>query len=496
MPQAGHFVRGKGCRAMSENSSEPGFETKVRKPLVTAGRIVGTLIILALCTGGYFIYNSLAKKDATYLTMSVGKGSILDKVQGTGNVMPLHEVDLYFKQQGTLKLLNVRSGDEVQAVQVLAVQDNSVLQAGLEQARSNLALAQYKLQQSQLDLEKAQETTQNQDAMYKAGALAKSDWDQSQRDYTNAQIIVKSDQASVQTAQAKVVIAETDLKNAELTAPFSGVAAQVNGEVGQETGNSSSPMFHLISNELKIVVMVNEVDIGRVQLNQDVIFNVSSYPNRPFQGKVSRISPQAATTNNIQLYEVDIATQGLSNQLRAGMSVTANIIINQRSDVAVVPNIAFSYLQTYLVSQGSGASSASTSNSSQRTGQYRNNSGNAGSSNNSPGNGLGRTGVGANATGSQNNAALKWSQNGSQLNNERRVVVLQDGKPVIKSIKVGMNDSQNTEVISGLQPGDQVIIGTNASSSNNASNSSASAQRTGSQQQRMTVGGFGGMRRD
>lgn len=470
---------------MSENNSETGFDMK-RKPIVTAGRIIAALVIIAVCTGAYLIYNSLAKKAAGYLAMPVTRGSILDKVQGTGTVTPLHEVDLYFKQQGTLKLLNVRSGDEVKAGQVLAVQDNSELQAELEQARSNQLLAQYKLQQSQLDLEQARDTAQSQDALYQAGALSKSDWQQSQRDYSNAQITVKSDEATVQTDQAKVVIAETDLKNAELVAPFSGVAAQVNGEVGQQTGNSSSPMFHLISNDLKIVVMVNEVDIGRVKLNQDVVFNVSSYPNRPFRGKVSRISPQAITTNNVQLYEVDIATQGLSGQLRAGMSVTSNIIINQRADVTVVPNIALSYVQTYLAGQGSRSqTSVSRQTSTQRTNQSDDSANSAGknaepvnsSQMNSQVRQEGRTGYKESTAGPRT------------LNRERQVVVLQQGKPVIKQIKVGLGDSQNTEVISGLKPGDQVVIGTN-DSSGSSSSSSASGQRTGSQQQRMP--GFGG----
>jgi len=487
---------GKDGRKMSENHNEPGLEMPVRKPVITAGRIIAALVIIAVCTGAYFVYKSYVKKETEYLTMPVSQGSILDKVQGTGTITPLHEVDLYFKQQGTLKQLNVRTGDEVKAGQVLAVQDNSELQAALEQARSNLLLAQYKQEQSKLDLQKAEENWRNQDALYQAGGLAKSEWQQFQRDYTTAQINLKSDQASVQTAQAKVVIAETDLKNAELTAPFAAVAAQVNGEVGQETGNSSSPMFHLISNELKIQVMVNEVDIGRVQLNQDVLFNVSSYPNQPFRGKVSRISPQATTSNNVQLYEVDIATEGLSRQLRAGMSVTANIIINQRANVTVVPNIALSYVRTFQAAQGGvSPAAASSANRVQGTAQYRSNTGSAGPTSSGQMTGPRRPGVGANSAGSSGAGVSPWSEKSNQADRQRRVVVLQDNQPMLKLIKVGMSDNQNTEVISGLKPGDQVIIG-NTDSSGSSSSSGSGGQSSNSGQQRMPVGGFGGMHRD
>jgi HlyD family secretion protein len=413
------------------------------------------MLIVGLSVGAFYTYKSFTKKEPVNLTMPVSQGAIVDQIQATGTVKPLQEVDLFFRQQGTLQVLNARSGDSVKEGQVLAIQDDSSLQAQVQKAMSDLQMAQYKLQQTQLNYEKVNATASRQEELYNQGAISKVDWEQAKRDKDNEAINLKTSQVSIDNARATLIIAESNLKNAKLTAPFSGVAAQVNGEVGQETGNSSSPMFRLISTELQILAMVNEADIGRVKLDQEVVFTVTSYPAQSFQGTVTRISPQSTTVSNVQLYEVDIATKDLSNQLRAGMSVTAKIVIDKRDNVTMVPNIAFSYTQTFLKNNiqtlkadGSGQVNRSADST-------------AGSARNTE------------------NAAQKTDKK------VQRVVVLQEGKPVVKQITVGLSDGQNTEVIEGLNPGEQVVVGTNAA------NQTTGTGQTGAQI-RTPAGGMGG----
>jgi HlyD family secretion protein len=406
------------------------------------------LLLIGLGIGAYYTYKSINKKEPVNLTMPVTTGAIIDQIQATGTVKPLHEVDLFFRQQGTLQSLNARSGDSVQEGQVLALQDDSSLQAQVQQAKSDLQQAQYSLEKTQINYEKVQAAASRQDELYKQGAITKVDWEQAKRDSDTEAINLKTSQVGIENSRAKLIIAETNLKNAQLTAPFSGVAAQVNGEVGQETGNSSSPMFHLISNELQVLAMVNEADIGRVKINQEVVFTVTSYPGQSFQGTVTRISPQSTAVSNVQLYEVDIATKDLSNQLRAGMSVTAKLIIDKRDNVTMVPNIAFSYTQTFLKNN----SQSSKTNTTPR--------------------------ANPSADGTAGTAKITEKAADKTDKKVQRVVVLQEGKPVVKEITVGLTDGQNTEVIEGLNPGDQVVVGTNAATQTTPSGNNSGQQRS------------------
>ncbi|MDD4801585.1 MAG: efflux RND transporter periplasmic adaptor subunit [Syntrophomonas sp.] len=405
------------------------------------------MLLAGVIAGAYYTYQSLNQKEPVSLTMPVSTGAIIDQIQATGTVKPLQEVDLFFRQQGTLKVLNARSGDPVQAGQLLAMQDDSSLQAQVQQAKSDLLLAEYRLEQTRLNYEKAIAAAARQDDLYNQGAVTKVEWEQAMRDRDTEAINIKTSEVSIETARAKLIIAETNLKNAQLTAPFSGVAAQVNGEVGQETGNSSSPMFHLISNDLKILAMVNEADVGRVKEGQEVLFAVTSYPGQSFQGTVARISPQSITVSNVQVYEVDIATKDLSNKLRAGMSVTANIIIDKRDNATMVPNIAFSYAQNFMKNNSQNNTTKSTKPDNQKS------------------------------TAEQGNSKLTENAAPKNDKNLKQVVILQDGKPVLKQIAVGLSDGQNTEVIEGLDPGDKVVVGTSGIAQNNSSGQQNSSQQ-------------------
>lgn len=437
---------------MPESDSALTNVTAIKKPWLKRSKWGMLVLLLAACIGGYYLYHNASQKSLTYLTMPVTKDTIVNQVQATGSIKPLHEVDLYFRQQGTLKALNARSGDSVKAGEVLAVQDDSDLQAQLEQTRSDLEQAQYQHQLSQINYDKAQSMVDRDQALNQQGAIAKSDLEQAERDLATAGINLKENQVAINSSKAKLAIAESNLAKAQLTAPFSGIASAVNGEIGQDTGNSSSPMFHLISNELQLQVMVNEVDIGHVQLNQNVTYKVGSFPGKTFLGTVSRISPQSAAVGNIQYFEVDISTKDLSKQLRAGMSVTAKIIVDKRDQVLAVPNLALSYAQTYL--------SSNAQKTSQKWGTK--------------------------------DERRSWQSSTQKNGKQGRVVVINAGKPVLKQVTLGLSDGQNTEVISGLKQGEKVIIGVNDPNAKTTTGNSTNQNSSG---QRSFGGGMGGVAR-
>lgn len=427
---------------MTGNEEEIMQPKKMKKPLSKIKLILLAVGVAAACLAGTYAYGNLNNQDATYLTMAAGKGSIVNQVEATGTVTPLHEVDLYFKQQGTLKALTVNAGDTVQAGQVLAVQDDASLRASVEQARSDLLQAKLKLQQSELEYEKLHTAALMQETLHNQGAVSDSDYKQAVRDDKNAAISVEAAKASILTSQAKLIIAEDDLSNAQIAAPFAGVVATVSGEVGQETGNSSDPVVHLISSDLHIVASVNEADIGRVKVGQKVRFTATSLQNKVFSGTVARISPQSTTTNNVKQFQVDIQTDEKTNvsDLLAGISVTAQIIVQEKQNVTTVPTIALTYAQQYVAANG---------------------------------------------------------QTGTQQQGTVPAVVLSDNKPSIKWVKTGMTDDQNTEVISGLNSGEQVVVGTKEAGTSTESTTSSTSSSSKSSTQKSNsgagVGGLGGM---
>lgn len=448
-----------------------------KKPWGLGKKILLGIVIAAMCVAGYFVYNQYHEDPVTYLTMAVSQGNIINQVETTGTVTPLHEIDLYFKQQGTLKQLNVQTGDYVKAGQLLSVQDDSDLQASVEQAKSDLRQAELKLRQSELDYEKTKTTAEQQEQLYAAGAITESDYQQSKRDLEAGDITLEQAKASIKTAKAKLVIAESDLSQAQLKAPFDGVAAQVNGEVGQYTGNSSSPLFHLISNDLMIEAAVNEADIGRVKVGQEVSFTTTSLEDKTFKGVISRISPQSTATNNVQQFQVDISVKGDTTGLLAGMSVTANIIINQQQNVTTVPTLALTYAKTYMSTAMASRTSSSNMSNAKRS---------ATNTNSTKTKRTGRKSI-------NGSTSSKRTTSATMNKNRQPVVVLSNGQPVVKWITVGTSDDQNTQVTKGLTAGDQVVIGTKSDTEESATSTDSSSSSSNNSNSRSGMSGIGGM---
>lgn len=469
------------------------------------------LFLVLLAAGGYFGYRyTTSNGKANYLAVTVGKGNIADVIQANGIIEPVRTVGVNFKNVGLVKAIYVQLGDRVKAGQVLAEQDTAELEAELKQAESNLKRSEAELQgliagsrpeeiaqkeaeveANRVAYEMAEKELERQQKLFEAGAApasevdkakeslvsAKSKLEQSQQALNllkqgNRAEDIEAAQAAVQAAQAQVEVARLNLENTKLLAPFDGVVTKINGEVGQRSGtggtNVDTAFITLSSEELQLRAWVNEADIGRVKLGQEVEFTVAAYSNATFKGKVKNISPQATTQSNVQIFEVLISVEDPSGQLRSGMTATATIVLAKKSDVLAVPTMALTFAESYLKGQSQAKVGA--------TGQ-------AGAARR-------QTGEGNNSPGSQT-AAQSQAQTPSQSkstaeagDNTKTVLVLENGQPVARKIKVGLSDGQYVEVLEGLTEGEKVIIGMITGKQSQQTTTSSQTQRSGQTQQR------------
>jgi len=449
---------------MSRDKSDPLSSPSSPKSWRKKAAILLGVVVVGV--GAFYAYQAFTPQTTTYLTMPVTTGKITDMVQATGTVKPLQEADLKFKNDGVLQSLTAKIGIAVVQGQELAVQDDADLRTAVDQAANEVTQAQFRLRQAELDLNKVRTATSRQQALYKQGAIAEADLEQAQLDYENAVINRDMAKASITSAQVKLQIAQNTLKDAVLSAPFNGIISSVDGEVGQD---SSIVLIHMISPQLQVIAQVNEADISRVKVDQAAYLTLASGTEQRITGVVKQISPQATTVNNIQLYQVAITVDDKKGLLMPGMSTTANIIANESSsDMTLVQNMAFTFAQTFKPSSAS-ASAGGKQNASSGV----------------RANAQGGTIQGAPTSASPANSSRG---NAASQTSSKRVVVLENGQPVIKVVQTGLSDGQNTEIISGLEPGDKVVIGTSDGSGStdtattggqNRSNSGGTRVRSG-----------------
>src|SRR5918997_6939674 len=93
-------------------------------------------------------------------------------------------------------------------------------------------------------------------------------------------------------------------------------------------------------NLVQVRTLVDETDIGKIQVGQLATVTVDAYPARPFQGSVLKIEPQAQTEQNVTMFPVLVRIDNREGLLRPGMNAEVEIHIGRRSNVLAVPNAA------------------------------------------------------------------------------------------------------------------------------------------------------------
>jgi HlyD family secretion protein len=351
--------------------------------------VVGLLVAF----GGYWVFGALFAVDKTIPSEKLAKveqGSIAKSVVATGKVEPLSKVEIKSKASGIIKYLYVNSGDLVREGQLLVELDRETLEAQLKQAKAFLNAAESKIQEMQsqaktlqANLEKTRLEAESKDyeftvAEYKRyrelfghGLVSKSEIDSAEQKMRAAEIGNKSLQASVNvreaeleqnartlnTVRAELVQAQAQCEQAEENLKYASIRSPINGVVLSrevEVGDAVSSILQLGSNatlimtlgdvkELYVKGKVDETDIGLVKVGQPVRVTVDAYKNRTFQGKVFRIAPMGVEKDNVTRFEVRVSIDNDLDLLKVNMSANAEIVLEERHNVLLIPESALIY---------------------------------------------------------------------------------------------------------------------------------------------------------
>ncbi len=236
--------------------------------------------------------------------------------------------------------------------------------------------------------------------------------------------------AQVEQARLSLQTAQDNLAKAKLLAPFDGVVTAVNVAEAEYASGEAVSLSDPTS--LEVVLSVDEVDIGNLAVGQPSIITLEAWPTTEIAGKVISIAPAPKTSSSsaIVSYEVHLSLGKTDLEVRDGMTANATIVVSSKDGVLVVPNQAIT----------------------------------------------------------PDRAAGK--------NYVNRVLTGPDGAQTTEKVEVtvGLKDDDNTEITSGLQEGDKVLIGTLSSSSSTTSGTtqSGSSDRNAGGDLGLLGGGSGG----
>ena len=268
-----------------------------------------------------------------YQIAGVERRDITVAVEAAGIIEPVTTVEVKSKASGEILSLPVDTGDHVDAGALLANIDPRVLDNSLQQAQANLDVAKARLANSSSQLERI-------DELYQKKSLSKSDWETAALDYAQAN-------SEVVRGQIQVENATIGLDDTNVVSPITGTVIDRFVEQGQVI---SSPMGDVGGGTLllrmadlstvQVRMLVDEIDIGKVRPGSNAAVNVAAFPNRPFQGEVVKVEPQAVAQQNVTMFPVLIDLDNREGLLKPGMNAEVELLVARRIDVPTIPNAA------------------------------------------------------------------------------------------------------------------------------------------------------------
>ncbi len=205
-----------------------------------------------------------------------------------------------------------------------------------------LRAAQLQVDKAQVALNKAQNDLEN---LKNNVAVAENNLENAKNNLEIAKTNLENNKINLARAENELAIAKDQLEEATITAPFAGVVARVGAKEGDMVPSPTmapQTIIHLVDpSTMELVVELDEIDIPQVRLNQKARITLDALPDTEFDGKVTAIYPVPTEVGGVVLYKVKISLDVPPNSgIRVGMSASADIIIDERSDALLVPSRA------------------------------------------------------------------------------------------------------------------------------------------------------------
>ena len=389
---------------------------------------ISIVLILAVIAAIWII-----KKRSPQIVLATEKphkGYIANAVTSTGTIQPVDTVAVGTQVSGTISRVYVDFNSKVKKGELLAELDKTILNAQVQQTVASV-------QQTQSQLTYAQSNFNRQSELYKAGAISKAD-------YETAQNSDKVAEANVKASESQLAAAQKNLSLANIYSPIDGTVLSRNVSEGQTVASSfNTPTLFSIAKDLtqmQVRAAVDEADIGTIKAGQRATFTVDAFPDDVFSGTLLEIRLQPSVSANVVTYTTIINAPNNELKLKPGMTANITIFTKEDSNALIISARATKFKPDSSISLKYEIVDPQRKTKGQQTA-------------NAPG-----TSDKPKRSGSRNASDSLGKKDSSNLK-RASVWVLNGNTLTRRSIRIGLEDGIQVQVLSGLTEGDEVVDG-------------------------------------
>ena len=370
------------------------------------------IILLILGVGGYFIYDNFFKiKDekVEFITKKAKRGSFSKKVDATGEIFATELVDVGAQVSGQIKKLYIKLGDQVKKGDMIASIDSSTQQNSIDNKEAQLAIYKAQLESAKVALNIAKTQFDRENALFAKNATSKQEFESAKNTFSSNSAKIKELEAQIKQTNIELSTAKINLGYTKITAPRDGIIVSVQVEEGQTVNaNQTTPTIVKIADlsYVKMKMQIAEGDITKIKVGTPVEYSILSEPTKKFQTTVSSIDP-GLTTLSDGSYGSSSSSKSTSSSTSSNSAVYyyAQSIVENKDKIL---RIGMTTQNELLIANVKDAIIVPS-------------------------------------------IGIKKDENGTF------VYVLKDGIAVKTAVKTGIKDNLDTQIISGVNEGDEII---------------------------------------
>ena len=282
------------------------------------------LILVVSCGGGKeeeeFKFYALKEAASQQLELTV---------EASGTVEAISSIEIKSKASGQILFLGAEIGDYVEEGVVLARIDQRTPTNTLAQANADLEVAKVRLSNAKNQFERSKR-------LHDEGNISDKSFEDAQESFSSARAQLV--RAEVFLENARIALDDTSVRS-----PIAGTVISRPAEVGQvitsptsAVGGGTLLMEMADLDNVRVRALIDEIDIGKISIGQEVTLKVSAYRDKKFVGVVSKIEPMSRVDQNVTTFPVLIDIENKDNLLLIGMNTDVEIeILNEKVALAL-----------------------------------------------------------------------------------------------------------------------------------------------------------------
>lgn len=309
--------------------------------------LISLVVVVAVVTA--FMLRPAKPVEVRMTTVTTGLIESLVSNTRSGTVKACQRSRLSLAQGGQVSKLYVDQGDQVESGALLLELWNDDLKAALAQADAQVRMAELNKASACRQAEADQREARRQRELHNRNLASAEQLDRAETSAEITRLSCQQNEAQVIQAKANVAVQKARLAQTQLTAPFAGIVAEVNGEVGEYAtpsppGVATPPAIDLIADGcLYVRAPIDEVDAAAIRTGMPARVSLDAFRDQSFNGIVTRIAPYVQDSEKqARTVDVDVRLQDMPDDvhLLVGYSADIEVIIEAADNKLRVPSEA------------------------------------------------------------------------------------------------------------------------------------------------------------